>query len=58
MLSVALCRLPKFQGVNCLSIFIESNQGGEDTTQVSKIVLSGTTVQGMNVGDIKKGEEG
>ena len=51
-------RLPKFQGVNTLSIFIGSNQGDEETTQVTKIVVSGTSVQGMNVSDIKKGDEG
>ena len=51
-------RLPKFQGTNTLSIFIASNQGDEETTHVSKLVVSGMSVQGMNVADIKKGEEG
>ena len=41
----APCRLKfvKFQGVNTLSIFVESNQGGEETTKVLKIVLYGQT---------------
>ena len=50
--------MQKWQSVNTLTIFIGSNQGDEDTTQVSKIVVSGTTVQGMNVSDIQKGDEG
>ena len=36
--------MQKWQSVNTLTIFIGSNQGDEDTTQVSKIVVSGTTV--------------
>jgi hypothetical protein len=53
----ALCRLAKFQGVNTLTIFVGSNQGDKDTTQVSKIVVSGTASQRMNVADIKKAED-
>lgn len=56
--AAACCRLPKFQGTNTLSIFIASNQGDEETTHVTKIVVSGMSLQGMNVADIKKGEEG
>lgn len=52
-----VCRVAKWTGVNTLSIFVRSNQGGTETTRVSKIVLSGNAVQGMNVGDIKKGDE-
>lgn len=33
----------KFQNVTMLSIFIESNQGGEETTKVQKIALLGQT---------------
>ena len=48
----------KFQGVNTLSIFIESNQGDADTTIIQKIALQGSMGQTMNVSDIKKaGEE-
>jgi PITH domain len=52
-----LCRLAKFQGVSTLTVFVASNQGDVDTTQVTKILMSGTTVQGMNVADIKKPDE-
>lgn len=51
-----LCRLAKFQGVNTLTIFVGSNQRDEDVTRVSKVIISGTTTQGMNVSDIKKAE--
>ncbi len=48
----------KFQSVNILSIFIEDNQEEEETTQVQKIVLYGSTGETMNVNEIKKvGEE-
>jgi hypothetical protein len=51
------CRTPLFQGVNCLSIFVASNQGGEETTRIGKIVVSGGTVAGMDVNAIKKPDE-
>jgi hypothetical protein len=51
------CSAPLFQGVNCLSIFIASNQGDEETTRIGKIVVSGTTVAGMDVNAIKKSDE-
>lgn len=51
-------RLAKFQGVNSLSIFIEDNQGDEEVTKVQKIQVAGTAGETMNVGDIKKSEEG
>jgi PITH domain len=51
------CRLAKFQGVNTLTVFVSSNQGDKETTRVTKLLMSGTTVQGMNVADIKKSEE-
>ncbi|EIE19587.1 DUF1000-domain-containing protein [Coccomyxa subellipsoidea C-169] len=51
-------KLVKFQSVNILSIFIEDNQEEEETTQVQKIVLYGSTGETMNVNEIKKvGEE-
>lgn len=39
-------RFVKFQGVISLSIFIESNQGSEEVTRVSKIQLIGSTGDG------------
>lgn len=53
-----MCRLAKFQGVNVLTIFIEDNQGDEDVTHVSKVLISGSAGESMNVGDIKKEEQG
>lgn len=53
-----MCRFVKFQSVSKLSVFIEDNQGEEETTRVQKIVLYGTSGETMNVRDIKKvGEE-
>lgn len=51
------CRTPLFQGVNCLSIFVASNQGDEETTRIGKIVVAGGTVAGMDVNAIKKADE-
>ncbi|KAG1676058.1 hypothetical protein FOA52_014923 [Chlamydomonas sp. UWO 241] len=50
----------KFQSVTQLSVFIESNQGGEETTKVTKIALMGQTGEGdkFNVAEIKKVEDG
>ncbi|KAK9848842.1 hypothetical protein WJX84_010986 [Apatococcus fuscideae] len=51
-------RFVKFQSVNTLSIFVESNQGDAETTIIQKIALQGSMGQTMNVSDIKKaGEE-
>ena len=36
-------KLVKFTNVTVLNIFIESNQGGEETTKVQKIALFGQT---------------
>lgn len=52
-----MCRLALFQAVNTLSVFIGTNQGDAEVTRVSKIVVSGAPIHGMNVNDIKKAEE-
>ena len=46
----------KFQSVVYLSIFVESNQGGEEVTKVSKIQAIGSTGEGdkFNVNKIKQ----
>ena len=46
-------RLVKFQRVNCLTLFIESNQGDADTTIVQKIALLGSAGDSFNVAAIK-----
>lgn len=51
-------RLAKFANVTMLSVFVESNQGDEDATKVSKVSLSGWAGDTFNVAEIKKQEEG
>lgn len=46
-------RLVKFSRVNCLTIFVESNQGDEETTVVTKLVLLGSGGDTFEVKDIK-----
>ena len=48
-----MCRYVKFQSVTKLSIFIESNQGDEETTVLQKIAIFGSSGERMNVADIK-----
>lgn len=55
--AVCVRRLALFQAVNTLSVFVGSNQGDAEVTRISKIVISGTTLQGMNVNEIKKSDE-
>ncbi|KAI8470651.1 MAG: PITH domain-containing protein [Monoraphidium minutum] len=51
-------KLAKFSNVTQISLFVESNQGDEETTKVSKIGLSGWAGETFNVAEIKKQEEG
>lgn len=46
-------RLVKFQGVNWLTIFVESNQEDEETTVIEKIVVQGIAGDSFDVGSIK-----
>ncbi|PNH10353.1 hypothetical protein TSOC_002935 [Tetrabaena socialis] len=51
-------KLVKFSNVDSLSVFVESNQGGEETTKLCKIALFGSSGEVFNVAEIKKqGEE-
>lgn len=43
----------KFSRVNCLTIFVESNQGDADTTIIQKIAILGQTRERMDVASIK-----
>ncbi|XP_022937687.1 PITH domain-containing protein At3g04780-like [Cucurbita pepo subsp. pepo] len=47
----------KFQNVRSLTIFIEDNQSGADTTKVQKIALYGTTVETTDMKGLKKIED-
>lgn len=40
------------------AVFIADNQGGEDTTRVTKLALMGTAGEVFNVAEIKKQGEG
>jgi len=44
----------KFNNVDSLSIFVQDNQGDEETTKVSCIIIHGMAKAGMNVAEIKK----
>ena len=46
-------RLVKFSRVNCLTIFVESNQGDEETTVIQKIALIGAAGDKFDVGALK-----
>ncbi|XP_012845653.1 PREDICTED: PITH domain-containing protein At3g04780 [Erythranthe guttata] len=47
----------KFQNVRSLTIFIEENQSGSETTKVQKIILYGTTVETTDMKGLKKIED-
>lgn len=47
----------KFQAVNYLTVFIESNQNDEETTKITKIKINGFPGEIMNVSEIKKENE-
>jgi len=46
-------RLVKFSRVNCLTLFIESNQDDEETTVIQKISILGNSGDRMEVADLK-----
>ena len=51
-------RFVKFQTVTHLTIFVEDNQGGEETTRVQRIQVLGLPQDTTDVSKIKKvGEE-
>ncbi|GBF93167.1 hypothetical protein Rsub_05898 [Raphidocelis subcapitata] len=51
-------KLAKFGNVTQISVFVEDNQDGGETTRVSKIALAGWAGEVFNVAEIKKQEEG
>jgi len=50
-------RFVKFQNVNCLSLFVESNQNDDETTAIKWIKILGYSGEVMDVSKIKKTEE-
>ncbi|KAL7746965.1 hypothetical protein RI367_007677 [Sorochytrium milnesiophthora] len=46
-------RFVKFQNVVSLTIFVQDNQGGEDTTIVKGLTIIGTPVETTKMGDLK-----
>lgn len=57
MFAIDACRYVKFQAVNVLTIFVEDNQGDQDTTRLHKIALFGSSGEKMNVNEIKKQQD-
>lgn len=47
----------RFTGVDVLSIFVENNQGDEETTVLSRLTLFGSAGDTFDVAQIKKIEE-
>eukprot|EP01094_Clydonella_sp_ATCC50884_P006411 TRINITY_DN1556_c0_g1_i2.p2 TRINITY_DN1556_c0_g1~~TRINITY_DN1556_c0_g1_i2.p2 ORF type:complete len:161 (+),score=55.27 TRINITY_DN1556_c0_g1_i2:50-532(+) len=44
----------KFQNVVSLTIFIEGNHGGEDTTRLDRLIILGSLVHTTNMNELKK----
>ncbi|XP_029435607.1 thioredoxin-like protein 1 isoform X1 [Rhinatrema bivittatum] len=47
-------RYVKFQNVNSVTLFIQSNQGDEETTKITYFTFIGTPVQATNMNDFKR----
>nr|WEP24191.1 thioredoxin-like 1 [Andrias davidianus] len=47
-------RYVKFQNVNSVTIFVQSNQGEEETTKITYFSFIGTPVQATNMSDFKR----
>eukprot|EP00823_Brevimastigomonas_motovehiculus_P006017 TRINITY_DN472_c0_g1_i1.p1 TRINITY_DN472_c0_g1~~TRINITY_DN472_c0_g1_i1.p1 ORF type:complete len:179 (-),score=39.04 TRINITY_DN472_c0_g1_i1:577-1113(-) len=47
-------KLTKFSGVKVLTIFVDGNQGGTDSTGINRIALNGFVSSGMNLNNLKK----
>ena len=44
----------KFQNVTSLTVFIQSNQGGEETTALQRLRCVGVAVEATNMKDFKR----
>uniref|UniRef100_A0A8V5GU60 Uncharacterized protein n=1 Tax=Melopsittacus undulatus TaxID=13146 RepID=A0A8V5GU60_MELUD len=47
-------RYVKFQNVNSVTLFVQSNHGDEETTRISYFTFIGTPVQATNMNDFKR----
>ncbi|KAK5985378.1 hypothetical protein GCK32_002620 [Trichostrongylus colubriformis] len=44
----------KFQNVNNIQLFVESNQGGGDVTEIEQLKIFGTPLSGVNMNEFKR----
>ncbi|XP_010726644.1 thioredoxin-like protein 1 isoform X3 [Meleagris gallopavo] len=47
-------RYVKFQNVNCVTLFVQSNHGDEEATRITYLTFIGTPVQATNMNDFKR----
>jgi len=47
-------KFTKFQSVETMTVFIESNQGDEEQTFLNNITFYGMPIQGTNMSELKK----
>ncbi|KAG8131229.1 hypothetical protein E2320_017762 [Naja naja] len=52
--SIIQLRYVKFQNVNSVTLFVQSNQGDEETTRIAYFTFIGTPVQATNMNDFKR----
>ncbi|XP_062984286.1 thioredoxin-like protein 1 isoform X1 [Elgaria multicarinata webbii] len=52
--SIIPLRYVKFQNVNSVTLFVQSNQGDEETTRIAYFTFIGTPVQATNMNDFKR----
>ncbi|KAE8636665.1 hypothetical protein XENTR_v10003075 [Xenopus tropicalis] len=52
--SIVPLRYVKFQNVNSVTLFVQSNQGDEEATRITYLTFIGTPVQATNMNDFKR----
>jgi hypothetical protein len=53
-LRLCYCRFVKFQNVSSITIFVESNQGGEPTTVIQRLRFIGQAQSATNMNEFKR----